>query len=418
MHNEFTGVTTRFLRPEERLMAAHDNNMPLVIEATEATSVQFLKDFLATHSTQILDQISAYGAVLLRGFDVVSDEDFETSVLSIQGFKGISDVFMSEEGRTHVGDLNYVLHTNAVYKTGGTLYLGGFHTENYYSPDVPAYICFCCLAPSTLGGETGLIHAEKLYEALSPALKKKLEKQSFFVSKWLVSVVADRYKISEQTIEKIAKYFDLPIVGEGKERFILMYKPSVFEDPKTKKKSLAINLFELLTLNTALRQCFAKDYPGNTWFWHRLVWQLPNVAFKALEVIYIMFASFFQSPTESIKLLLANIKTYLAGRKEVATQFDGTKVGTCFTEDEVLNLAQLMRANYSSCLWKKGDILLVDNRKVMHAGMPGSGPRVVRALIGNPLEMGYSLKVPGDIECCERSTGTIGSYMTKGQCPP
>lgn len=409
---DYVGVTTRFLRPEERLIVAMDNQMPLVIEAKESTQVSFLKDFLNANSSSLLEQISTYGAVLLRGFDIASDQDFEASVLSIQGLNGISDVFMSEEGRTQVGDSQFVLHTNAVYKTGGTLYLGGFHTENYYSPDVPGYICFCCLEPSTLGGETGLVHAEKLYQQLSQTLKDKLEKQAFFASKWLVSVVAERYQVAEESVEKICKHFDLPIVGEGKERFIVMYKPSVVLDPKTQKKSLELNLFELLTLNAALRRVFAKDYKGKTWFWHRLVWKLPNVAFKALEVIYIMCASFFHSPKESLALLMANIKTRLAARNPLIEQFNRSKVGPCFTEEEVQILAQLIRANYSSCLWKKGDILLVDNLKVMHAGMPGSGPRTIRALICNPIEMAYSSTQPGCIETRERRTGTIGSYMS------
>ena len=128
--------------------------------------------------------MATYGAVLLRGFDITSDEEFEKRVLSIKGLQGISDAFMSEEGRIHSDNLKYVLHTNAVYKTGGTLYLGGFHSENYYSPDVPTYICFCCLKPSKRGGETGMINMEKIYHSLDNELKQKLEKNTFFVAKW------------------------------------------------------------------------------------------------------------------------------------------------------------------------------------------------------------------------------------------
>jgi hypothetical protein len=151
--------------------------------------------------------VAKYGAVLFRGFGVASDEDFENTVLSIKGLRGISEAFMSEEGRIHAGKSKFVLHTNSVYKTGGTLYLGGFHSENYYSSDVPAYISFCCLEPSLMGGETGIINMEKVYQSLDGDLKKKLEKTNFFVCKWLVSDVANRYKISEELIEKLCKRF-------------------------------------------------------------------------------------------------------------------------------------------------------------------------------------------------------------------
>jgi alpha-ketoglutarate-dependent taurine dioxygenase len=414
MHHDYASVTTRFLRQDERFMLSQEHEMPLVLEAKESTDVKFLKDFLATHSTQILEDLAHYGAILLRGFDISSDEDFEKSILSIDGFQGISDAFMSEEGRIHVDDLKFVLHTNAVYKTGGTLYLGGFHSENYYSTDVPAMICFCCLVPSAQGGETGLINMEKIYANLDGELKKRLELNTFFVSKWLVSEVAKRYQISHEQVKKVCERFHLPMIGEGDKQFILMYKPSIFEHPVTKKKSLQINLFEIAKLNTIMRQYFMRDYSGKTWFWHRLVWKLPNWVLKLLESIYIMFASFFYSPRESLKILQSKIHTYRAAHKKIQlAELNDVKVGTCFNDQNIDDLARLIREYYSSCLWKKGDILLVDNRKVMHAGMPGSGPRLVRALIGNPLAMKYTDSDVGFIDCQERTTETVGFYMAK-----
>jgi len=355
--------------------------------------------------------------VLLRGFDINSDFAFEQTLLSIQGFRGISEAFMSEEGRIHVDDLKFVLHTNAVYKTGGTLYLGGFHSENYYNPDVPSYIGFCCLKPSIVGGETGLINMEKVYQFLDFYLKRKVETNNFFVTKWLVSEITKRYSISEEKIEKICQYFDLPIIGKDNEKFILMYKPSVFVHPNTKKRALQINLFELPSLNSALRECFLNDYQGKTWFWHRLLWKLPLFIFKILEFFYIIFASFFYSPKEAFKMLLSKLHVYKALKKKNLPPYNQIKVASCFTDKDIKELAKLMRAYYCSCLWKKGDILLVDNRQVIHAGMPGSGPRLVRAMIGNPINMRYSFLEPGYVDCKERVTETIGFYMASGQLP-
>ncbi len=416
MQQEYADVRTRFLREDERLILSEENEMPLVIEAMGSKDVHYLQSFLSRQSEQILKDIATYGAVLLRGFDVASEEDFEKTVLSIQGMQGISEAFMSEEGRVHVDNLNFVLHTNAVYKTGGTLYLGGFHSENYYTPDVPTYISFCCIKPSTTGGETGLINMEKVYEDLDAELKNQLEKTNFFVSKWLISEVAERYSISTETIENICKHFDLPIVGEGDEKFILMYKPNVFVHPLTSKKALQVNLFEIPRLNPVLRKHFMQDYKGNAWFWHRLVWRLPKSVFKALELIYVTCASFFYSPKNAIKILTFKLKTYLAvKKKKKLPSVNQVKVGSCFNEKNTKTLAQLMRNYYSSCLWKKGDILIVDNRKVIHAGMPGTGPRLIRAMICNPVDMTYSDKQSGVLYCKNKSTETIGSYMAAGE---
>lgn len=412
MH-EYAEVNTRFLHNDERLILSEEKHMPLVIEANSSKDLPFLHSFLAAHSEKILEDIATYGAVLLRGFDIASDEDFEKTLLSIKGFRGISEAFMSEEGRIHAGNCKYVLYTNAVYKTGGTLYLGGFHSENYYSTDVPSYISFCCFKPSLLGGETGLINMEKIYERLDDSLKKKLEKNSFFVGKWRVADIAERYQLSTERVEEICNHFDLPLVGEGPDKFVLMYKSSIFEHPFTKKKSLQINLFEILPLNAEMRKCFMNDYKGKTWFWHRFVWRLPAFVLKALEYVYLMFASFFYSPKESIKILISKLNVLKASNK--LPPFNREKVGSCFNAKEVKELAQLIRQYYSSCLWQKGDILIVDNRKVMHAGMPGAGSRLVRAMICNPIQMKYSFSEKACIDCSERDNETVGYYMKLGK---
>lgn len=408
----YDGVMTRFLRPDERLIASLETEMPLVLEAKEHTDLQFLQNFLKINSEHLMEDVAKYGALLFRGFDIQSDHDFENSILNIEGLHGISEAFMSEPGRERVDPLKYVLHTNTIFKTGGTLYLGGFHSENYYIPDVPGFLAFCCLKPSLLGGETGLINMEKVYEQLDDALKKKLENSAYFVEKWLVTDVADRYHVSTKTVEKICHQFDLPIVGKGKNKLILMYKPSVFLHPITQKKALQINLFSLPTLDRALRKCFLEDYQGNSWFWHRFVWTLPPALFKAAENVFMFVATLLHSPKELFQITVSKWNTNKAFQ-EIDEQC--IKVDACFSEADIHHLAHLMRKFYCSTLWQKGDVLLVDNKKVIHAGMPGSGPRLIRALISNPLNMKYLKEQSGCFFCQDRLTQSIGHYIKEGK---
>ena len=117
----YAGVTTRFLRPDERLINTSETEMPLVIEAKEPKDLKFLQEFLKANSKNLMDDAGKYGALLFRGFDIQSDKDFENAITSINGVHGISQAFMAEHGRDRVDGLKYVLHTNAIYKTGGTL---------------------------------------------------------------------------------------------------------------------------------------------------------------------------------------------------------------------------------------------------------------------------------------------------------
>lgn len=408
----YDGVTARFLRKDERLVGSSETEMPLVIEAKERKDLKFLHEFLKVNSERLIKDAGKYGALLFRGFDIQSDKDFENTITSINGIQGISDAFMAEHGRERVDGLKYVLHTNTIYKTGGTLYLGGFHSENYYTTDVPGFISFCCLKPAELGGETGLINMEKVYANLDESLKKKLESSPYFVEKWLVTDVADRYKIDPNTVEKICQQYGLPIAGEGEDKLILMYKPSVFLHPETQKKSLSINFFSLPTLDTSLRQCFMKDYQGKTWFWHRFVWNLPASIFKAIENFFVFFIALLHSPKELYQISVSKWKTNRALKKLSANI---TKINSCFTGKDIDHLAREMRKFYSSILWKKGDVLLVDNRKIAHAGMPGTGSRKVRALITNPLQMKYSPSQSGCLQCQDSKAPTIGQHMAVEQ---
>lgn len=254
---------------------------------------------------------------------------------------------------------------------------------------------------------------EKVYDSVDPALKEKLEKQPFLVTKWLLKDVAKRYHpVPMEYIIKVCQKFDVPILGEGDERFLLVYKPSVFEHPETNKKALQINFFELPSLNHELRKCFMNDYQGNDWYWHRFVWNLPDNVFKVIENISVAMISLFKSPKESIKIMKSRMQTYQAEKKLPLP--NNTKVATIFNDDDIKKLAKLMRQYYCSCLWQPGDILLVDNRKVAHAGMPGAGPRTIRAMICNPLNMRYSNNQLGLMTCEEKvkGTDTLGFYLT------
>jgi hypothetical protein len=48
-----------------------------------------------------------------------------------------------------------------------------------------------------------------------------------------------------------------------------------------------------------------------------------------------------------------------------------------------------MWRHMSVLTWQEGDLLIFDNRQVLHAGMPGSGPRELRVLMFNPVPIDW-----------------------------
>src|SRR5262245_19890199 len=151
------GAVVRPLRADERPYPTFEQGLPLVIEAKGARSLESLREMLAARSDEMLRQIYEHGAVLLRGFDIRSAADFEQAVVTIPGLNPMPGYFMSEPGRSLVEGTGAVFETNTFFRTGGDFYFGGFHTENYRTPDVPQFQSFCCFKVSWLGGETALV---------------------------------------------------------------------------------------------------------------------------------------------------------------------------------------------------------------------------------------------------------------------
>ena len=411
--NKFNDVIMRAVTRNERLFPIQEEHTPLVIEPTNNRNVRFLKIFLAAHSPQILRDIAVHGAVLLRGFDIGSVAEFEEVVLSIEGMEGMKDVFMAEEGRTLVEGTRFVLHTSTLAKTGGTLYLGGFHTENYYTTDVPRYICFHCIRPSSQGGETGLVNTAGVYEDLSPELKEKLAAHAMQTATIPFSQVMERYGVSSDVVQRFCEERDLEIEERDGVKFLKIYKPSILEHPVTKEKVLTVNFSSGISqngLDVLLRRVFTSDYAGLRWAAHRLVWRLP---WLPLALQTIDFA--FRNPGRTLTLLRSLVKEPAKQKQATAQVPPVTRFRDLFTKEETEKLAVSVRQHHSSFLWQKGDVLLVDNLKMAHAGMPGFGPRDLKVMICNRTPLPCSSNSHGLFAPSNANSECLGATLVKTQ---
>jgi hypothetical protein len=74
----------------------------------------------------------------------------------------------------------------------------------------------------------------------------------------------------------------------------------------------------------------------------------------------------------------------------------GAHVSAAFDRSDVELVARAMRQHFASFRWQRGDVLMVDNTKMAHAGMPGFGPRLLRAMICNPVSIPYAADGAGE----------------------
>jgi alpha-ketoglutarate-dependent taurine dioxygenase len=386
---QYEHVRFRSLEPQEIKISTSEREIPLVVEPHNPANPVALRDFLVANSDQLMGEVARYGAVLFRNFDIPSEAVFEEAIASIKEMRPMDSYLLAEPGRVLVEGSKFVFYTNKGYKTGGSLRLGGFHTENFYTPDVPGFISFWCLVPSQFGGETGLVQMRKVYRDLPESLKAKLEKSSFYIGSRKVSDLAKNYSISGEHAKKILAELGLSFADSADGERVVFVKPVICDHPITGAPALVTNLSgELPGLNRQLRALFLKDYAGWQWTYHRLVWRFPFLG----NISYITFADV----RRRIKAIVQNILGKSRSKASTADLPLGLRyLETAFTDEEVTLLAKAMRDHFVSFTWKRGDILLIDNLQIAHAGMPGFGDRVLRVVICNPVRMDVSATASG-----------------------
>lgn len=139
---------------------------PLIIEP--ADGARDLPEFVAANSTMIDERLIEHGALLFRGFDVASIEDFERVGASISP-NALEYTYRSTP-RTSLGK---GVFTTTEYPPDQEISL---HCENAYQRAWPLKIAFCCLAAPETGGATQIADVRKVTASLDPSLLERFER--------------------------------------------------------------------------------------------------------------------------------------------------------------------------------------------------------------------------------------------------
>jgi alpha-ketoglutarate-dependent taurine dioxygenase len=155
----------RVQRPiQDRLQFLNDRQLPAVVTASPGES-------LLTLLTDERDALAAirlrYGAILFRGFDLSTPEDFRAAAA----------LAYEDDLRNYVGGVSprgKVM--SGVYES--TTFPSHLripqHNEMTYLPDPPRHLAFFCEIPPEHGGETPLADSRTIYKLLDLELRQDL----------------------------------------------------------------------------------------------------------------------------------------------------------------------------------------------------------------------------------------------------
>jgi alpha-ketoglutarate-dependent taurine dioxygenase len=389
-------VRERSLRPDERPYPSGDATMPRVFEPTSDADPRALHRLLAEEWPRMRAALDEHGAILLRDFACRTAADFEEALGEVAALSPLRGYLMREPGRERVPGTRAVFETNTRFRTGGGVEFGGFHTENYYSLDIPSVQAFFCRRAPWFGGETAVVRVRRGLAPLDDALWERLEAAPFPTCTVELADIAARYGLGEAAVERLLRDARVPLRTRARGVALVISKPSVFRNPRTGASTLQANVSRALPgLTDALIARFRSRYSGPRWIAHRHAWRHPaaRLALRYLEHLP-RFARVPGLARRQLDLTLGALWPRKASSPDAASGARPARdvgLAGAFTEADMHALADAIYAGISCFRWRRGDVLLLDSTQTLHAGMPGFGPRDLAVMMFNPVPLPHPL---------------------------
>jgi alpha-ketoglutarate-dependent taurine dioxygenase len=391
--------------------------LPVVLEPPSTTSAPRCS-ISEHHAPQIMGLLDKHGAVLLRGWSVPDTEAFATAISTLcRGCElaSLADYFPAEHGRDQqrvVGeDPTTIWPTNGIRRTGGYLQPEVVpHTECFYAMKQPRVCAFFCERPAWLGGETALFDGCAAFSALPSSLRSKLGQDAAVRRLHTLSRLRDRHGaailgrlpsmaaeagtawrlVDEGAADPCVELTFRRVVASATPRPPLAAhpNPAACGDGRGGKpvQHVCFNFGELSQLPAArhalLRGLLRRGlFAGRKWAVHRILWKLalvyPNGLVQAWLSALDSLPGWLTRP-RSVLRARADARRVAATRAKLARmgkpKGHGRTLLELLSERESEQLAETLGEHVEAVQWRTGDILLIDNARVLHDGLPGFGP--------------------------------------------
>lgn len=324
-------------------------SIPAVVERRADRPGLALLEFVRAHRPAMRALLERHGAVLFRGFGMAAPEDFE-SALSALGLKASEDYPFGVSPRHSV--------TKRVFKS--TEYANFMvippHTEMAYLRYRPRWIAFYCDVAPERFGETPLYDMAAAFDALPPALQRRLLGLEMSYVRFIrhkKAIVTFERTIEETfgtrdraAIEAFCRQYDIRPTWIG-DRFLRAETvlPAVAIHPDTGRRCLNAQFINAGSLISGIAR-IAKRYPA---------------PMRALFNAYIRFQ--YSKPT-------VHYRSKPAG-------------GPDFTAAETAAIDRAIHGSSTVFAWRRGDMLVIDNVRAAHGRLNVKGPRRILTALGD-----------------------------------
>lgn len=302
------------------------SSLPLIVKSV-ACGTADLPTWAARNSSALQELLWTHGALLFRGFDVSTWQQFHLAFVAMAG-----DPIQYVEQSSPRVQVAREIYTSTEHPPEREIFL---HNEQSYNANFPRFIAFFCHRPAVTGGETPIADSRRILSRIPAALRDRLHRSGYRY----VRNFGSRLQMSWQQVFRASD-------ASGLEHYCRQHDIEYeWLDERGGRRVRTIQK----------RQVIARHPLSNalTWFNH-------------LSFFH------FSSIDEDLRQLLLAVcgldnlphATYLGD-------------GTVIADEDVAQLREAYRAEQVLFTWQAGDILLVDNMLVAHGRKAFTGARSV-----------------------------------------
>jgi len=342
-----------------RVEPLDERGLPLVVRPGEGgdRSVERLAAWLREHPEWVAERQVAHGALLFRGFDVSTGEDFEAIARAVD--PDLKNEYLGTSPRDAITESGYVFSASEL----PPYYPIPQHCEMSFTAHPPRRVFFCALRPSDgVGGETPLCDFRKVWNDLDPAVRERFERGGLRI-------------VRNYCGPSGGSRFDPWRLKRWDEMFLTTDRAAA--EAKCKEQGFDPEWVGEDGLRLVSTQPVHRDHPVTG----ERVWHNHVTTFHSSQAAgeYAHIHGLRPRARTFAMLQLARGLTWLQRRKPVearaleCTTLDGREI----PDADMDHVRDVVWRHMVIEPWRRGDVVAIDNHSTSHGRLPYSGPRTV-----------------------------------------
>lgn len=303
----------------------------------------------------LTDDLKQYGAILFRGFEIISPQDFEEVILNIDS--NLKNNYLGTSPRNQV--TKYTFTATELPSAYPIMQ----HAEMSFLDSPPKKLFFYCGKAPGKFGETPITDLRKVLKEIPTHIREKFEKEKIRYSR-VYNGPSNQSRFQFWKTKRWDEMFQTKDKNEV--------------EKTSKKQNFKVEWFgkdDLRLVNTTL--AIRKHPESNTLAWHNhsQVFHI-DAARKEYWKIFVRqktIRGFLVAVTLEILTFIKKITT----KKEYLDTHCTYGGGQEISGTELKQIQNVFWNNISLFSWQNGDILVIDNYSVSHGRHPFTGPREI-----------------------------------------